>query len=57
MIDNNLSKIFSTVKLYDESNNPIHEKIASISRISRNLCNNIIITTLNDIVSIYKKVY
>jgi len=45
------------MKLYHENNIPIHEKIESISAISRSLCNNIFMTTLNDIVKFYKKVY
>jgi len=57
MIGNDLSKIFSSMKLYHKNNIPIHEKIASISRISRYLCKDIFMTTVNGIIKFYKKVY
>jgi hypothetical protein len=56
MISNDLSEIYFALKYYHDKNLPLHEKIASISRISKNLCHNFFMTSLNEIVKVFKEV-
>jgi hypothetical protein len=54
-LSNELSKIFFALKYYDDKNLPLHEKIPSISRISKNLCHNFFITSLTEVIKVLKK--
>jgi hypothetical protein len=56
MISNDLSEIFFALKYYHDKNLPLHIKIASISLISKKLCNNTFMTSLNEVVKVFKEV-
>jgi len=55
MISNDLSEIFFALKNHHDKKLVLYKKIAGISLLSRNyLCCNTFMTSLNDVVSIYK---
>ena len=55
MISNDLSEIFFALKSHHDKMLILYKKIAGISLLSRNyLCCNTFMTSLNDVVSIYK---
>jgi hypothetical protein len=56
MMHNELSNIFFALKFYHDKQLPLHEKIASISLISMKLRYNTFMTSLNQVVNIYKEV-
>ncbi len=56
MILNELSKIFFALKYFHDKQLHLHEKIASISLISKKLHYNTFMTSLNQVVNIYKEV-
>jgi len=57
MVSNELSEIFFALKNYYDEKLVLHEKIAWISVFSRNhLCYNMFMTSLNQVVSIYKEI-
>ena len=53
---NELSDIFFALKNFHDKQLPLHEKIASISLISMKLRYNTFMTSLNQVVNIYKEV-
>jgi hypothetical protein len=56
MISNKLSEIFSALKYFHDKQLPLHEKITSISLISKKLCYNIFMTSPYEVVKVYKEV-
>jgi hypothetical protein len=54
MMHNELSNIFFALKFFHDKQLPLHEKIASISLISKKLCYNTFMTSLNQVVNFYK---
>ncbi len=56
MIPNELSKIFFALKYFHDKQLPLHEKITSMSLISKKLHYNTFMTLLNQVVNIYKEV-
>jgi len=56
MISNELSETFFALKYFHDKQLPLHEKIASISLISKKLCHNTFMTLLNEVVNVYKEV-
>jgi hypothetical protein len=55
MISNDLCDIFFALKHHHEKNLALHIKIASISLISKKLCNNSFMTLLTAVVKVFKE--
>jgi len=56
MMPNELSDIFFALQFFHDKQLPLHEKIASISLISKKLHYNTFMTLLNQVVNVYKEV-
>jgi len=56
MIHNELSDIFFALIFFHDKQLPLHEKIASISFISKELRYNTFMTLLNQVVNVFKEV-